>query len=88
MKRMSASKAEQDARELAEDSREKKWNGESFLRELFLGNFRLDNDTRLVAVLQRDPQLLSLRGWVSAFLAGVVKECIGCDLLLGSHGIL
>lgn len=33
---------ERESRELAEESREKSWKGESFLRELFLGRFRLD----------------------------------------------
>ena len=34
--------SEHEAREVAEASREKEWSGPSFLRELFLGNFRLD----------------------------------------------
>jgi alkylation response protein AidB-like acyl-CoA dehydrogenase len=33
---------EHEAREVAEASREKEWKSPSFLRELFLGNFRLD----------------------------------------------
>lgn len=39
---MSPSKAELAAREVAEQSREKKWRGQSFMRELFLGRLRLD----------------------------------------------
>ncbi|MAE77695.1 MAG: acyl-CoA dehydrogenase [Planctomycetes bacterium] len=39
---MSPSKEELEARELAEASREKTWHGNSFLKELFLGRFRLD----------------------------------------------
>lgn len=34
--------SEQEARKVAEASREKEWKSPSFLRELFLGNFRLD----------------------------------------------
>jgi alkylation response protein AidB-like acyl-CoA dehydrogenase len=33
---------EREARELAEESREKTWRGASFLRHLFMGRFRLD----------------------------------------------
>lgn len=33
---------EQDARDLTEDSRQKKWTNPSFMRELFLGNLRVD----------------------------------------------
>ena len=33
---------EQEARDVAEDSRETEWSGPSFVRELFLGRFRLD----------------------------------------------
>ena len=33
---------EQEARDVAEESRETEWSGESFVRELFLGRFRLD----------------------------------------------
>jgi alkylation response protein AidB-like acyl-CoA dehydrogenase len=33
---------EQHSREVAEDARQKRWEGRGFLRELFLGNFRLD----------------------------------------------
>ncbi len=33
---------EKEAMEVAEASREKEWKQPSFLRELFLGNFRLD----------------------------------------------
>ena len=39
---MSPSKEELEARQLAEDSREKQWKGESFLKELFLGRYRFD----------------------------------------------
>ncbi len=34
--------SEAEAREVAEQSREEDWGGETFLRDLFLGNFRLD----------------------------------------------
>jgi hypothetical protein len=34
--------SEQEARKLAEASRQSEWKAPSFLRELFLGNFRLD----------------------------------------------
>ncbi|MGM0576884.1 MAG: acyl-CoA dehydrogenase family protein [Myxococcota bacterium] len=37
-----ASDAELKSREVAEDSREKEWRGESFLKDLFLGRLRLD----------------------------------------------
>ena len=34
--------AERESREVAEAAREKDWKQPSFMRELFLGNFRLD----------------------------------------------
>jgi alkylation response protein AidB-like acyl-CoA dehydrogenase len=34
--------SEEESRKVAEDSREKEWEGRTFLRELFLGNFILD----------------------------------------------
>jgi len=34
--------AERESREVAEDAREKDWKQPSFIREMFLGNFRLD----------------------------------------------
>ena len=37
-----ASEEELKSRDLAEASREKTWNGASFVKELFLGNFRMD----------------------------------------------
>jgi alkylation response protein AidB-like acyl-CoA dehydrogenase len=37
-----ANAEEREARELAEESREKTWRGESFVRHLFMGRFRLD----------------------------------------------
>ena len=33
----------QEARKVAEESREKVWSGESFMRDLFLGDFRIDS---------------------------------------------
>jgi len=36
------SAAELESRKVAEESREKKWRGESFIKDLFLGRFRLD----------------------------------------------
>ena len=32
----------QEARRVAEESREKEWHGQSFMRDVFLGNFRID----------------------------------------------
>ena len=37
----------QEARKVAEESREKVWSGESFIRDVFLGNFRIDLLERL-----------------------------------------
>jgi len=34
--------AERQSREVAEAAREREWKGASFLRDLFLGRFRLD----------------------------------------------
>ena len=34
--------SEQEARDIAEAARESEWSGPSFVRELFLGRFRLD----------------------------------------------
>ena len=31
-----------EARRVAEESREKVWSGQSFMRDVFLGNFRID----------------------------------------------
>lgn len=39
---MSDAPDSRESRQLAEESREKAWRGESFLRDLFLGRFRLD----------------------------------------------
>jgi len=39
---MATTAEERESRQLAEDSREQTWEGESFLRDLFLGRFRLD----------------------------------------------
>ena len=39
---MTSSAAEQDARDIAESARETEWAHPSFVRELFLGRFRLD----------------------------------------------
>ncbi len=32
----------QEARKVAEDAREKVWSGDSFMKDVFLGNFRMD----------------------------------------------
>ncbi|MDH3817664.1 MAG: acyl-CoA dehydrogenase family protein [Myxococcales bacterium] len=37
----------QEARRVAEESREKSWRGQSFMRDVFLGNFRIDLLERL-----------------------------------------
>ena len=34
--------SEKEARDVAESARESEWSGPSFVRELFLGRFRLD----------------------------------------------
>ena len=34
--------SEQEARRVAEEARETEWQAPSFLKEIFLGNFRLD----------------------------------------------
>ena len=34
--------SEEQSRRVAEESREKRWEQPSFMREMFLGNFRLD----------------------------------------------
>ena len=42
--------SEKEARDVAEAARESEWSGPSFVRELFLGRFRLDSLARLNTV--------------------------------------
>ena len=53
---------EKEARDVAESARESEWSGPSFVRELFLGRFRLD----LI-----HPRLTSLAVSVPAIRSGV-----------------
>ncbi len=52
--------SEEDARRVAEDSREKEWKHPSFMKELFLGNFRFD-------LIHPYPQRLEWRPEFQAF---------------------
>ena len=65
---MSPSKAELEARELAEESREKSWRGESFLKELFLGKFRPDLVHPFPAKAPDRPEFLKFYADMERFL--------------------
>jgi alkylation response protein AidB-like acyl-CoA dehydrogenase len=56
------------ARAVAEESREKQWTGESFIRELFLGRFRLDLLESLSLVPPERPEFWSFLATFRRFL--------------------
>ena len=58
----------QEARKVAEESREKVWSGESFIRDVFLGNFRIDLLERLQLEEPTRPEFLELYRKMSDFL--------------------
>lgn len=58
----------QEARKVAEESREKVWSGESFIRDVFLGNFRIDLLERLQLEDPTRPEFLELYREMSKFL--------------------
>ncbi|MFP3939487.1 MAG: acyl-CoA dehydrogenase family protein [Thermoanaerobaculia bacterium] len=64
--------SEQEAMEVAEASREKEWKKPSFLRELFLGNFRLD----LIHPypLQREPDRPEFEAFYNALVEFLREE--------------
>ncbi len=66
------SKDEVEARRLAEDSREKTWRGESFLKEMFLGRFRLDLIHPFPAEEPTRPEFLEFYDKLKTFLRDVV----------------
>jgi alkylation response protein AidB-like acyl-CoA dehydrogenase len=58
----------QEARRVAEESREKVWSGESFMRDVFLGNFRIDLLERLSLDEPHRPEFLEFYRKLSDFL--------------------
>lgn len=58
----------QEARKVAEESREKVWSGESFIRDVFLGNFRIDLLERLQLEEPTRPEFLEFYRKMSDFL--------------------
>jgi hypothetical protein len=63
---------ELESRRVAEASREEKWHSPSFLRELFLGNLRLDLVQPFPAPREGRPEFDEFYGRFSEFLAGQV----------------
>ena len=57
------------ARDLAEDSREKTWRGNSFMKELFLGRLRMDLMDPFPAEKPTRPEFKSFYAELKAFLA-------------------
>ncbi|MDH4283350.1 MAG: acyl-CoA dehydrogenase family protein [Myxococcales bacterium] len=57
-----------EARRVAEESREQSWSGESFMRDVFLGNFRIDLLERLSLDEPNRPEFLELYRKVENFL--------------------
>ncbi|MFW6198118.1 MAG: acyl-CoA dehydrogenase family protein, partial [Myxococcota bacterium] len=63
-----SSKEELEAREVAEASREKQWRGESFLKDLFLGRYRLDLVDPFPVPGEDRPEFRTFYERMSAFL--------------------
>jgi len=79
----------EEARRVAEESREKVWHGQSFMRDVFLGNFRIDLLERLSLDEPSRPEFLEFqrkmaegRAWyqampfVCATLARHIYHCL------------
>lgn len=65
------SEAELHSRDVAEDSREKTWKGTSFIKELFLGNYRMDlmHDFPL-----KEPDRPEFLEWFAKFKAFLIEH--------------
>src|SRR5262245_20652229 len=57
-----------EARRVAEDSREKVWQGESFMKEVFLGNFRYDLLEQLTLEEPKRPEFVQWCEQISEFM--------------------
>ena len=60
--------SERESRQVAEDAREQEWVRPSFMRELFLGNFRLDLIHPFPATEQRRPEFVEFSDKLRTFL--------------------
>ncbi len=58
----------QEARRVAEESRQKVWTGDSFIKEVFLGNFRMDLLERLSLEEPKRPEFLEFYQNLAQFL--------------------
>lgn len=65
---MSGQKSEQESFQVAEAARQKEWEQPSFMRELFLGNFRLDLIHPFPDTRQRRPEFAEFYDKMKAFL--------------------
>ena len=64
----------EEARRVAEDSREKFWRGQSFMRDVFLGNFRMDLLERLTLDEPDRPEFWAFYDRLAAFLRDEVDS--------------
>jgi alkylation response protein AidB-like acyl-CoA dehydrogenase len=64
----------QEARRVAEESREKVWSGESFMRDVFLGNFRMDLLEQLSLDEPHRPEFLEFYRKLGDFLRDKVDS--------------
>ena len=63
-----------EARRVAEESREKSWSGQSFMKDVFLGNFRIDLLERLTLDEPTRPEFWEFFGKLEAFLRDEVDS--------------
>ena len=67
-----------EARRVAEESREKSWSGQSFMKDVFLGNFRIDLLERLTLDEPTRPEFWEFVDQAVAgfgkFTAGIAHE--------------
>jgi alkylation response protein AidB-like acyl-CoA dehydrogenase len=64
----------QEARRIAEESREKVWHGQSFMRDVFLGNFRIDLLERLSLDEPESPEFWEFHRKLGDFLRDKVDS--------------
>ena len=64
----------QEARKVAEESREKVWHGQSFMRDVFLGNFRIDLLERLSLDEPQSPEFWEFYRKMGDFLRDKVDS--------------
>ncbi len=68
------SRAERESRAVAENAREKEWKRPSFMRQLFLGDFRLDLVHPFPKTAQERPEFTEFFGKMKAFLEQEVNS--------------